>query len=563
MPDADGVIHPFQQRRQLEEELDALAAIAVQAALQEAVRRLAERYPPDLLLAAILRRLGTPNSQLRGGLGLLCTLLPAAETANALRGVVGNRARPPQERTTAALILQRFLDQPAPPALLADLAGAEEAPYQSLLEAVDEGKHNRHVLLEYVTQMQEHPVDVAFMVLRLIDRLPPADGSELLRLIAHDARPQVAHAAIDRLAAAAATPGGEACLRSLHTLTLALPPAGAALAARSLRKLQFSGKRYTPPAAAGWQALLGPSDPSGYASAWFVRYPLMGEGGAGEGGAAGSPDAADDGVWLGFVLSLRDGILQFSGSAGMQRDYLPPLATPGELVTVRTSSGQTAVLLAIPFELGRWLLQQALAAHWRQASGPAANAPAGSGAAPPAAQPTLPGEYALYNDLLWQFAAPDPAQLPADLAAWVARTAAGDSAAPSQGVTPPVTPPVTAQQAAAAAAVLVQDAAMEGWLRWAFATWQNVKYRSQQTPEVPPATLVSLLLRELGRLPDHRLLLGAMAAGLRLQTLWYAAAGDPANAERAALLARVTANWPVIENPLIAGLLERGLNKPG
>ena len=88
--------------------------------------------------------------------------------------------------------------------------------------------------------------------------------------------------------------------------------------------------------------------------------------------------------------------------------------------------------------------------------------------------------------------------------------------------------------------------------------WHNVKYRSQQPPAVPPATLVSLLLRELGRMPDHRALLKAMIAGLRVQTLWYAIAGSPANAGRAALLARATATLPITDNPLVAGLLAKG-----
>ena len=55
---------------------------------------------------------------------------------------------------------------------------------------------------------------------------------------------------------------------------------------------------------------------------------------------------------------------------------------------------------------------------------------------------------------------------------------------------------------------------MEGWVRWSTAMWHNVKYRSQQPPAVPPATLVSLLLRELGRMPDHRALLQAMIGRL-------------------------------------------------
>ena len=90
MSGADGVNHTFQQRRQLEEEMDALAATSTQAALQAAVRRLAERYPTPLLLAAVTRRLGATNSQVRGGLGELCTLLPQEETAASLRAVAAS-----------------------------------------------------------------------------------------------------------------------------------------------------------------------------------------------------------------------------------------------------------------------------------------------------------------------------------------------------------------------------------------------------------------------------------------------------------------------------------------
>jgi hypothetical protein len=530
MPESDGIIHSFQQRRQLEEELAALAATTSQPALTQGVQRLVERHSAQALLSALLRHLGTNNSQLRGGLGQLSALLPVSETVAALRGVAGNRGKTPQERTTAALILERYLEQPIAAALMADLAGTDEVPYQSLLEAVEEGRQNRHVLLEYVTQMQVHPVDTAFMVLRLIDRLHPHDRGELLRLIAQDTRPQVAHAALDRLAAAAAEPGGEYCLRSLHTLVFALAPDTAALAERHLRKLQFGGKRYQPPAADRWQALLAPSDASGYLSVWFVRH----AGETDESAATTSADAPGEHpleeeageAWLGFILSVQGGVLQFSGSEDMPRAYLPRPAATGEMVTVRTNNSQTSVLLCAPFDVGRWLVRQALEARWRQ----------------PAFDP-LPGEYTLYNDFLWQFAAP---KLPAELAEWWQQSDAGAGA------------PIEVTRVAEAATLLVEEPAMEGWVRWSAAMWQNVKFRSQQPPAVPPATLVSLLLRELGRMPDHGTLLKAMVAGLRVQTLWYAIAGSPANAARTALLARATATLPITENALIAVLLEKG-----
>lgn len=536
MPESDGIIHSFQQRRQLEEDLAALAATTSQVALTQGTQRLVERYSAAILLSAILRHLGTGSSQLRGGLGQISALLPAEETAAAMRGVAGNRSKTPQERTTAALILDRYLEQPVAAALMADLAGADEVPYQSLLEAIEDAEQNRHVLLEYVTQMQEHPVDTAFMVLRLVDRLHPDKRAELLRLIAQDTRPQVAHAALDRLAAAAVEPASENCLRSLHTLAFALAPDSAPLAERHLRKLQFNGKRYQPPAADRWQAMLAPSDASGYLSVWFVRHASEGDDSTVTASANTSAGASVDnsaggevgGAWLGFIMSVQGGILQFSGSEDMPRAHLPRQAATGELVTVRTSNSQNSVLLCAPFDVGRWLVRQALEARWGQST-----------------PDPLPGEYTLYNDLLWQFAAP---RLPAELVEWWEQSDAETGAT------------IDVAKVAEAAAILVDDPAMEGWVRWSAAMWHNVKYRSQQPPAVPPATLVSLLLRELGRMPDHRTLLKAMVAGLRVQTLWYAIAGSPANAARTALLARATATLPITENALIAGLLEKGFS---
>jgi hypothetical protein len=176
-------------------------------------------------------------------------------------------------------------------------------------------------------------------------------------------------------------------------------------------------------------------------------------------------------------------------------------------------------------------VQQGLKAHWDN----------------PSAEP-LPAEYLLYNDLIWQFGAP---KLPPEFATWWERSGAQPNILPS------ALP--DAMTLADAAGGLVEDEAMYGWVRWSKALWNNVKYRSQQPPDVPSTTLISLLLREMSRMPDHRLLLKSMAAGLRTQTLWYAVAGNTVQAERAALLAQATAILPITENPLVAGLLAKGL----
>lgn len=515
MANTDGIIHSFQERRRLEAEITALGDTNSEAALVKAAQHLADAYAADLLLAVVLRHLGTPNGQVRGGLGHLCALLPTQETVTSLRGVAANRQKTAQERTTAALILDRYLGEPAPNALLADLAGSADVPYQSLLEAIAEARKNRHILLEYVTQMQEHTVDTAFMVLGLVDRLPAADQIELLRLIAQDSRPQVARAALDRLVSLASGEASTAALRALHTLQFALSPDPAAGVERSLRKLQFGGKRYQPPNAAGWRALISPTDAGGYLSVWLVREPTT--------------DGAEDGILLGFVLNLHAGILQFSGTEGMERTHLPVVQPVGALVTVRTSSVQTMVLLEAPLAVGRWLVRKAFEAHWRQEQ-----------AAP------LAGEYILYNDWVWQFEAP---QLPAELEAlWVRGGDTGNA-------------PIDAAALIDAAAALAVTPAMEGWVRWSTAVWDGVQPSASVPQELPRSALVALLLRELGRMPDHANLLAAMAAGLRVQSLWFALAAEPQNAARAATLAAATARLPIGENPLLVILLERGLQK--
>lgn len=549
MPTDDGIIHSFQQRRLLDAAVTALVSEPNDAALQVAAQQIVTTHPADAILATLLRHLGTSSSQLRGGLGHLAALLPSEPTAAALRSVAGNRQKSAQERTTAALILERYLHESLPQALIADLAGNEDVPFQSLREAVEESRRNRHILLEYVTQMQEHPVDTAFMVLGLVDRLPTPDAAEMLRLIAQDPRPQVAHAALDRLAVLAALPNDVAALRALHTLRFALKADQAAIVERQLRKLHFGGRRYQPPAATNWRALLSPTDAGGYLSIWLVREPTAAD--------------AHDGLLLGFVLSLHGGILQFSAADHMERTFLPAEHTVGSLVTVRINGNHNSVLLEAPYDVGRWLVRQALTIQRPAGQGPAAQGPAGQGAgrqgpvgqSPQGQGPVdqrfgeapepLRGEYVLYNDQIWQFEAP---VLTPELQSWWDR---------SESSSLELDPIALAK----AAQILVAEPAMSAWVNWAATIWDNVRHNSQTAKDASHPALIGALLRELGRTPDHKVLLNAMNAGLRVQTLWYAIAGEAANAERCALLAVATLRQPIVDNPFLGGLLEAGLRR--
>ena len=161
----DNIIHSFQQRRQLTQALDDLANSTNEPDLLARVRALVHTYPSDLLTTMLVKTLETANSQIRGGLGHLASLLPPEEIVPALRSAAANRSNSPQMCATAALILERFLGETLPPALLADLNQTNEVAFQSLREAVAEGALNRHVLLEYVTQMRQTPESIAFLVL--------------------------------------------------------------------------------------------------------------------------------------------------------------------------------------------------------------------------------------------------------------------------------------------------------------------------------------------------------------------------------------------------------------
>src|SRR3954469_8097815 len=112
----DKIIHSFQQRRQFTQDFLALGQTESEAELMERVRALLREHPADLLAATVIKHLDTTNSQLRGGLGHIASLLPPEEISPQLRSAAANRANAPQLRVTAALILERFLGESLSPA---------------------------------------------------------------------------------------------------------------------------------------------------------------------------------------------------------------------------------------------------------------------------------------------------------------------------------------------------------------------------------------------------------------------------------------------------------------
>ena len=514
---SEQIINTFQQRRQLALDLSRLADTETEQQLLGTAQDIAQTYPSDMVLAVIVKNLNTPNSQLRGGLGHLAALLPSEEVVPVLRSAAANRRNGAQERITAALILERYVGEPVPPALLNDLSQSNEVAFQSLREAVDEGKQNRHILLEYALQMRQAGGDIAYLVMDLLDRLPETDRVELLRLIALDDRQPVAAAALDRLERLAQSDAAAQALRALHTLQFVLPPALANAAERTLRKLRFGGLRYQAPQAHGWRALMSIADMGGFQSIWFVRMPSTGD--------SAGPQA--DGAMLGVIVNGRAGLVHAFSHERMSAEDLPDMLSIGEWVSVQVDDSHAAAMLEAPFDFARWRVQAALAAHWQKAS-------------------ELPPEFRLYCDLIGQYAAPDAAP---ELRACF-EDVPGEDPAPS------------AQELHAAALALLGHPAMAGWLHQHGSILPAIQEAPLHVSAGARSALVKTILAELEEHPERDLLRQSMAEGLRVQAAWLLLSGSREQSDRALLLARALPDLPPSQNPLLSLIIQTRLNAP-
>lgn len=509
----DKIINTFQQRRQLEAAIDELAQAKTERTMLRMVRQIARTYPASMALNVLLKHLGDANSQLRGGLGHLATLLPPEEVTPALRAAAASRQNSAQMRFNAATILERFLGEDVSPALLSDLENSDELAFQSLCEAIEEAERNRYVLLEYVTQMREEEEAVAYFVLEQLRRLPAVDRVDLLRLMAQDDRPGVATAALGELEALNPAEAGDRLMLTLHSLSITLPPDLRGRVARQIRKLQFSGWSYEPPARAGWRTLLGPAEASGNQSVWLLYTPI----------SAKEPMAC---AFISMVINVRTGILATYGSDEMAAEDLPQPHPIGELFTVSLDDDQNMVFLEAPFDYGRWLVQKALDVHW-----------AGT-----AWQPLF-GEYSLYNDWLWQFGEP---------AVDEALTAYFESDAEVE---------YTPAELASAAAELALHPALHSWFthsRMLLRAVRNDLYMNLDLDD-DETLRADAVLQEIENWPDMHLLFQGLQTGLQAQAAWLHLAGDARNAQYAALLAHSITSMPGHENPLLLELFGRGL----
>lgn len=522
-------VDSFQQRRALALAIDALEQTNNEAELVLGAHAIVDEYPAPLVIGALLKRLDTPSGQLRGGLARMATFLPAADIIYGLRAYAANRANPPQGRTTAAMMMERHLGQTVPLGVLSDLQNNEDAAVQSLREAVEEGAHDRQVLLDYVTQMQAHGEAIAFLVMQHLDALPAADRVNLLRVLAQDPRPTVARAALGRLDQITAHESAlavTAAARALYTLQPNLPAELATLAERTLRKLQFRGAGYAPPHEEIWRAFMGVPQPYGTFALWLERV---------------TPE--DDSGRNPFMLTLhlRDGLL--ASAYAMHQGTLrlssvttssgKPGASNGSYFAVPIVSNrgsEEAWFVEVSANSARWLLRQVLHAEHAQR--------------PPR---MVRGDYLLYNDSIWD--APPIADEPI-LSALLA--AQGDE--------------LLREQATTYARALMQMPALQQWdmLRAARVDLQNAVMRGMSAKD-----LANMILRQIEDSGMETDLLAKLQDGLRALAIWQHVDVDTGenvaktgsmeiSAGKTAALARSLAKWSIQENPLFLAMLSGG-----
>lgn len=510
---SDKILHSFQARRLVVQAFDELGATTSENELIRQARTLVQKFDAPLILAELLRRLDTPSSQLRGGLGHVAALLPPDATTPALREVAADRRRAPQERIAAALILERYLGEDLPAGVMSDLDESDDVAMQSLREAIEEAQQNRHILLEYVLQMRAMGTEVAFAVMEMLARLPPADQIELLRLIAQDRRPAVMHGALRQLESLGQSDAGEAAARALHILTFMLPGAGGDAARRALRKLSFTGVRYAPPAPKNWHALLSPADVMGNQYLWFVRRPRR----------------AETGTIVSYQINPVSGLAYFFAGEAIPPAFLPGAPGEGRQMLLDTGSGEPVLMVQPPLDLARQLAHESLV-RYQAIDNP----------------PSLPAEIELYSDHLWQFAAPTPAP---DLAAYLALP---DEPAPLPAAYDPFTQ----------AEELLRLPSFSPWFRQFHTLLSETGFSppadavaNNATNEEALFTLAGQALTELSLFPGAQEMQVALAGALGRQALWLHLTGNQRDAERAFQLASFLPGRPLQQDPLLLTLL--------
>lgn len=332
------VITTLQQRREIEQALKALGETSSEEELAQRAAELAQRG--GAVVPALLALLGTSNLQLRGGLGHVAQRLPRELIVPALRAAAGDPRRPINERMTAMTILERYLNEPLGPELFEGLTDPRQMALISLHEALAEFRRDPNAVMEYLTQLEEEPTEVALMLIEATAQVEPAEVITLLRMLALDPRPLVAQSALRQLGSLRLP---EAAI-ALQSLVLHLSDALKPLAERSLRKLALTGV-YPTPGSSIWRTLISPINGSGDQSILFLCQ------------NPSSPESEVISLWLNDQTGIQDILVM-----AVPIEQLPTASPVGRLHFVRLPQADF-LLLEAPFDLGRAMLADAVALH--------------------------------------------------------------------------------------------------------------------------------------------------------------------------------------------------------
>lgn len=364
--DEGKIITILRQRRAIEELIQRLIEARSEEEVQEILGHIVEQG--EQVTPTLIANLDTTDPHLRGALGVVARALPPAEIVPALRAAALDSSLSDHARLTAALILERFLDESLAMDSLLHIQDPTQVALQSVQEVIEESRSSRAIVIDYIKSMQEQPLDVQHMVLDALEYLlQEEEPVELLRTLAQGTEGSIAARAIDMLGRLRIPPSAHA----LHILLPTIHPDRRPLLERGLRKLQFAGVPVEPlpPPATTWRTLVGAVDGRGNQSIWFLK----------------EDPASGHASLLGLHLNCEAGILEAWGDDHLKEHAFPPPAPAGTLhpIPMRPHSLPLHFLEA-PFDYGRYLVLEALQIHWRE-------------------DRPVPLEYALYNDMLWGY----------------------------------------------------------------------------------------------------------------------------------------------------------------
>lgn len=351
MPTSSKIITKLLERRQIEADLRKM----LEAGSEREFRRQAQAIASlgSGVIPVIIDNLA--DARILTAIGLVATYLDPDAVSQALRQTILQPHRTNQERLAAVTILERFLGEAADDLTPGDLEGDELDLAALLDEILDPANTDPSLLLDLLQRLdQQEPDTVLAVVWSLRDMASTSEeisetrlAIDILRMMAQDVRAEISQEALQVLG----TIRFSEAARALQTLSPIVQPELRPVAERALRRLRFSGvpvQDQTPPEP-HWRALLNPIDGLGQQSVWFIL----------------EKQGMSQARFLNILVTDRFGAVETAGHSQVPVQILPPRKPVGNLHDIALPDGSGAALMVeIPFDVGRRLVRDVLAQNW-------------------------------------------------------------------------------------------------------------------------------------------------------------------------------------------------------